>query len=271
MRAKRHASLTIGALSRATGVPIATLRSWEQRYGAPKAERRPSGHRLYSLDEVERVRFASALIRAGHRASQVLGADPSTLNRLARVGSSTSAEAALHALDAAALLRALVAMARSRPPAQIVRAWRKKLPLASAHAKDRLRAAFLDARTAEALATLRRPVPREAPRVIVLSSPGARAQAVLLSVELELLGGHAIDVDAGLDQAALRRALGATVVDGTSKLAATLILERAKKLAGSSGKSTSSGPSRPAVRARSSSRTPFKARRSSRRPKFGSS
>lgn len=270
MRSKRHASLTIGALSRATGVPIATLRSWEQRYGAPKAERRPSGHRLYSLDEVERVRFASALIRAGHRASQVVGADAGTLNRLAAVGSPASAKAALHALDAAALLRALEAMARSRPPAQIVREWRKKLPLATAHPKDRLRAAFLDARTAEALATLRRPVASQAPRVVVLSSPGARAQALLLSVELELLGGHAIDVDAGLDQKAIRSVVGATVVEGTSKVAASLILERARKVAGSSGKSTSSAPGRPGARARSSSRTPSKPRRSSRRPTFGS-
>lgn len=270
MRAKRHASLTIGALSRATGVPIATLRSWEQRYGAPKAERRPSGHRFYSLDEVERVRTASTLIRAGHRASQVVGADPSTLSRLAAVGSSATAKAALHALDAAALLRALEAMARSRPPAQIVREWRKKLPLATAHPKDRLRAAFLDARTAEALAGLRRPVPSEAPRVVVLSSPGARAQALLLSVELELLGGHAIDVDAGLDQVARRSVIGAIVVEGNSKLAAALILERARRAAGSSGKSTSSGPGRPGGRSRSSTRTPSKARRSGRRPTFGS-
>jgi hypothetical protein len=222
------------------------------------------------LDEVERVRFASALIRAGHRASQVVGADAGTLNRLAAVGSPASAKAALHALDAAALLRALETMARSRPPAQIVREWRKKLPLATAHPKDRLRAAFLDARTAEALATLRRPVASQAPRVVVLSSPGARTQALLLSVELELLGGHAIDVDAGLDQKAIRSVVGATVVEGTSKVAASLILERARKVAGSSGKSTSSAPGRPGARARSSSRTPSKPRRSSRRPTFGS-
>ena len=51
--------LTIGALSRATQIPPATLRTWERRYGVPKASRKPSGHRLYPLEAVISSRYAA--------------------------------------------------------------------------------------------------------------------------------------------------------------------------------------------------------------------
>jgi len=44
--------LTIGSLSRATGIPVETLRTWERRYQYPRPVRKPSGHRLYPLDSV---------------------------------------------------------------------------------------------------------------------------------------------------------------------------------------------------------------------------
>lgn len=39
--------LSIGDLSRATGIPIGTLRSWESRYGFPAPRRLESGHRRH--------------------------------------------------------------------------------------------------------------------------------------------------------------------------------------------------------------------------------
>lgn len=66
------AGISIGALSQATGIPVQTLRTWERRYGSPVPERKPSGHRLYALAEVERLRAISALLAAGHRAADVL-------------------------------------------------------------------------------------------------------------------------------------------------------------------------------------------------------
>ena len=50
------ARLSIGALSRATGIPVETLRTWENRYGFPVPERKPSGHRVYPLSSVPRLR-----------------------------------------------------------------------------------------------------------------------------------------------------------------------------------------------------------------------
>jgi hypothetical protein len=46
------ARLAIGALAKATGIPIETLRTWETRYGYPIRERKPSGHPVYPLASV---------------------------------------------------------------------------------------------------------------------------------------------------------------------------------------------------------------------------
>jgi DICT domain-containing protein len=41
------AVLTISEVSRRTGIPVAGLRNWEQRYGLPRPQRLPSGQRRY--------------------------------------------------------------------------------------------------------------------------------------------------------------------------------------------------------------------------------
>jgi MerR family transcriptional regulator, light-induced transcriptional regulator len=48
-------ALTIGDLAERTGVPPATLRSWESRYGFPRPTRLDSGHRRYSEADVVTV------------------------------------------------------------------------------------------------------------------------------------------------------------------------------------------------------------------------
>jgi MerR family transcriptional regulator, light-induced transcriptional regulator len=47
---------SIGAVVKATGVGEATLRQWESRFGFPAPEREPSGHRRYSVEDVEQIR-----------------------------------------------------------------------------------------------------------------------------------------------------------------------------------------------------------------------
>jgi methanogenic corrinoid protein MtbC1 len=74
--------LTIGALSTATGIPIETIRTWERRYGYPLPERKPSGHRVYSLSTVPRLRRVAQAIARGHRAAEVLPATESALEVL---------------------------------------------------------------------------------------------------------------------------------------------------------------------------------------------
>lgn len=78
--------LTISEVSRRTGIPVAGLRNWEQRYGLPRPQRSPAGQRRYReadcelLTEVQRYRagglslpaaMARATARAGTGTGQV--------------------------------------------------------------------------------------------------------------------------------------------------------------------------------------------------------
>ncbi len=56
---------SIGAVARMLGVPAATIRNWEERYELVVPERSPGGHRVYSRDEVERLRFVAAEVERG--------------------------------------------------------------------------------------------------------------------------------------------------------------------------------------------------------------
>ena len=48
-------ALTISDLAERTGVPPATLRSWEHRYGFPRPSRQAGGHRRYAEEDVAAV------------------------------------------------------------------------------------------------------------------------------------------------------------------------------------------------------------------------
>ena len=74
--------LSIGALSRATGIPAETLRTWEARYGFPEPERKPSGHRLYPLSSIPRLRRIAEALSLGLRAGQVVPASDRNLRAL---------------------------------------------------------------------------------------------------------------------------------------------------------------------------------------------
>jgi MerR family transcriptional regulator, light-induced transcriptional regulator len=80
------ASLSIGALARASGVPVATLRTWARRYGFPSAEGRPAGQRLFPIAHVERLRLIRRALALGHRAAQALSASPVELGRMLSLG-----------------------------------------------------------------------------------------------------------------------------------------------------------------------------------------
>lgn len=74
--------LSIGALSAATGVPVETIRTWERRYGFPVAERKPSGHRVYPLTTIPRLRLIAEALTRGHRAAEVVPAPEPVLASL---------------------------------------------------------------------------------------------------------------------------------------------------------------------------------------------
>jgi len=51
------------------GVPVATIRTWEDRYGLVIPDRSPGGHRLYRRDQVEQLRFVRACMAEGATAA----------------------------------------------------------------------------------------------------------------------------------------------------------------------------------------------------------
>ena len=56
---------SIGAVARMLGIPAATIRNWEERYGTIVPERSAGGHRLYSRDQMEHLRFVAAEVSRG--------------------------------------------------------------------------------------------------------------------------------------------------------------------------------------------------------------
>lgn len=56
---------SISAVARMLGIPVATIRTWEDRYGLVVPERNASGHRLYTRDQVEQLKFVRASISGG--------------------------------------------------------------------------------------------------------------------------------------------------------------------------------------------------------------
>lgn len=64
-------AVPIREISRLTGVNTVTLRAWERRYGLLKPMRTGKGHRLYSLDDIQRVRDIQAWLVRGLAISKV--------------------------------------------------------------------------------------------------------------------------------------------------------------------------------------------------------
>jgi CheY-like chemotaxis protein len=56
---------SIGAVARMLGLPVATIRNWEERYAAVVPERSAGGQRLYSRDQVEQLRYVASQVASG--------------------------------------------------------------------------------------------------------------------------------------------------------------------------------------------------------------
>jgi DNA-binding transcriptional MerR regulator/methylmalonyl-CoA mutase cobalamin-binding subunit len=65
--------LRIHAVSRATGVSPHALRIWERRYGTMASRRSAAGYRLYTGEDLERIRIIKELLDAGHAVGDVAG------------------------------------------------------------------------------------------------------------------------------------------------------------------------------------------------------
>jgi DNA-binding transcriptional MerR regulator/methylmalonyl-CoA mutase cobalamin-binding subunit len=65
------ASYPISTVSTLTGVNAVTLRAWERRYGLIQPQRTKKGHRLYSAEDIKRIREILRLVEEGVSIGQV--------------------------------------------------------------------------------------------------------------------------------------------------------------------------------------------------------
>lgn len=73
MGKKKHIGHPIGVVARRTGVAAELLRAWERRYQAVTPIRTDTGRRLYSDEDIERLRLIKSLIEGRRRVSDVAG------------------------------------------------------------------------------------------------------------------------------------------------------------------------------------------------------
>lgn len=64
--------ITIGAVSRQTGIAAQTLRKWQERYGFPVPERTESGHRIFHERDVKALLEIARRLAAGERPSRAI-------------------------------------------------------------------------------------------------------------------------------------------------------------------------------------------------------
>src|SRR5262249_2819104 len=60
---------SISAVARMVGVPVATLRTWEERYALVVPDRSACGHALFSGDQVEQLHFVKMRMADGMSAA----------------------------------------------------------------------------------------------------------------------------------------------------------------------------------------------------------
>jgi DNA-binding transcriptional MerR regulator len=86
-----------GAVARMAGMPVATLRIWEQRYQAVRPNTAASGHRLYSLADVERATLLRRLTAQGHAIGLLAALDTDQMRGMMHMSETGSPEKMLNA------------------------------------------------------------------------------------------------------------------------------------------------------------------------------
>jgi DNA-binding transcriptional MerR regulator len=83
-----------GVAARLAGLPVETLRVWERRYGLSETERSAHGQRLYSAEQIERLRLLKNLVDQGHPIGLIAVLSIEQLRELVGAGSGDGGQAA---------------------------------------------------------------------------------------------------------------------------------------------------------------------------------
>ncbi|MDC8759816.1 MerR family transcriptional regulator [Janthinobacterium fluminis] len=82
---------TISDVERDTGLAKETLRVWERRYAFPQPQRDAFGERLYSAEQVRKLRLVKRLLDLGFRPGKIIGHSSDALQALAARHSAAAA------------------------------------------------------------------------------------------------------------------------------------------------------------------------------------
>lgn len=74
--------LPINAVERETGISKELLRMWERRYQFPCPKRDAQGDRVYTTDQVQKLRLIRRLLDAGFRPGKIVQLDQETLEKM---------------------------------------------------------------------------------------------------------------------------------------------------------------------------------------------
>lgn len=116
-----YAGKSISDVERDTGLPRATIRIWERRYGFPAPLRDARGERVYPQAQVEQLKLMARLLEQGHRPARLIEGGIEEIRRLHGEGSAPPAprsRGVTHLLrvlrrhDAGAVRQELAAMLR---------------------------------------------------------------------------------------------------------------------------------------------------------------
>ncbi len=81
-RTPQQGNLSIGTVAKLTGISVHTLRAWEKRYQVVDVLRSDTGRRLYSTEDVHRLRLLRKLTQAGHSIGNVASLENQQLEQM---------------------------------------------------------------------------------------------------------------------------------------------------------------------------------------------
>ncbi len=93
----------IGAVSKLTQIPVDTLRAWERRYSVVAPGRADSSARLYSEDDVERLKLIKRLVDRDHAIGSIASLRQTELEALLALHQNTSPAAPTHDREVASV------------------------------------------------------------------------------------------------------------------------------------------------------------------------
>ena len=115
---------TIAAVERDTGLSKDVLRMWERRYGFPVPARDSHGERLYSIEQLERLRLIKRLMDQGHRPGKLIC---ESLENLATLGPKHPLRELEVPLTDAAGLEELMALIKQHDTSAYLQAMQQRL------------------------------------------------------------------------------------------------------------------------------------------------